>query len=108
MTRQVTSMSSVPGVFLSFLLFAAASFAQDTAPAKPECNAENNHRIWPDKHSRHPGAPVEICTQKGTHYAWRQLTADISRLKARAKPENSAAPPTADAENHHTAPASQE
>jgi hypothetical protein len=107
-------MSSLPRVFLSSLLLAAATFAQDTAPAKPECNAENDHTIWPEKPGQRPGIPVEICTKKRHRYEWQQLTVDISRLrhqeepKTKAKPDTAAVPQTADAGKHPAAPASQE
>jgi hypothetical protein len=79
-------MSSGSHLFLIPVFLAAACFAEDATPAKPECNAENLHKIWPEKTSRRPGAPVEICVEKHhLRYRWQPLTVDISELRALAK-----------------------
>ncbi len=79
-------MPSGPRLILIPVFLAAACFAEDSTPAKPECNAGNLHKIWPEKTSRRPGVPVEICIEKHhLRYHWQPLTVDISELRAQAK-----------------------
>ena len=66
-------------------MFVAVCFARDSIPAKPACNAENLHKIWPEKTDQRPGVPVAICVAKHRRYSWQPLTVDISELRALAK-----------------------
>jgi hypothetical protein len=72
-------------LFLIPVVLAAACLADDATSAKPECNAQNLHKIWPEKADRRSGVPVEICVEKHLRYRWQALTVDISELRAQAK-----------------------
>jgi len=52
---------------------------------KPECNAQNRGKLWPEKTAHAVGVPIEICTAKAWKYRWQQLTVDISQLIAAAR-----------------------
>ena len=96
-------MPSGSRIILLPLILAMACFAEDSAPAKPRCNAENQHRIWPDKASRRPGVPVEICVEKHSRYIWQTLTVDISELRAQVNSNPEPKTPTTDKEGAPTA-----
>ena len=75
-------------------LFLAAVCLADEAPrAKPDCNAENVHKIWPEQNSARPTVPIEICVEKHQHYRWQPLTVDISELRAQAKSDRTTGKP---------------
>ena len=105
---QVTRMPSVTRIILIPIMLAAACFADDTSPAKPECNAENRHRIWPEKTSRRPGVPVEICVEKHSRYVWQPLTVDISELRAQAKSNSNPGPRTPSTDKESAPPVDRE
>jgi len=67
------------------VLIATACFGDEANPAKPECNAENEHKLWPEKNARHSGEPVEICVERRSKYKWEPVTVDISELRAKAR-----------------------
>lgn len=79
----------------------AACFAEEATPAKPECNAENLHKIWPEKTNWRPDVPIEICVEKHLRYRWQPMTVNISDLRVQAKSNGKPAKDPA-------APASQE
>jgi len=64
----------------------AAENSQKAEQAKPECTAKLRGKLWPEKTSRGADVPVEICAPKRFHYEWKQLTVDVSQLKATTKP----------------------
>lgn len=86
-------MSSGSRLILIPVFLAAACLADDTTTPKPECNAGNVHKIWPEQNNPRPGVPIEICVEKRLHYRWQPLTVDISELRAQAKSDRSAAKP---------------
>ncbi len=65
-----------------FALQAAAPRLEIDNSAKPECTAKTRGALWPEKTARGDATPVEICAPRGFHYEWKQLTVDVSQLKA--------------------------
>jgi len=86
---QVTQMAVRSFLLAIPMLMAGACFADEGTPAtpraKPECSAETEHLMWPEKSERRSGGPVEICVEKHLKYRWQPLTVDISELRAKAK-----------------------
>ncbi len=71
------------------IFLAGAGLADERLPAsaraKPECSAQTEHMLWPEKSERRSGGLVEICVGKHLKYRWQPLTVDISELKGKAK-----------------------
>jgi hypothetical protein len=65
-----------------FTLDAAAPRLETGKAEKPECNAQARGKLWPEKAGRGASTPVEICAPHGFSYRWKQLTVDVSELKA--------------------------
>ena len=65
-----------------FSLRAAAPRLETDNSVKPECTAKTRGALWPEKPGRGAATPVEICAPKGFHYEWKQLTVDVTQLKA--------------------------
>jgi hypothetical protein len=74
-------MSRTFRLAVPLLAFAALCSAAEE-PAKPACTAQLRGKLWPEKTSRGADVPVEICAPKRFHYAWQQLTIDVSHLRA--------------------------
>jgi hypothetical protein len=72
-------------LFLIPMLIAAACCAQEVNPVKPVCNAQTQSKLWPEKTSRGNSVPIEICVAGFLKYQWKQLTVDVSQLKAARK-----------------------
>jgi hypothetical protein len=81
-------MSNVIWVAIPLLLAilpgaeAAAPRLETEKTEKPVCNAQSRGKLWPEKTGRGADTPIEMCAPKGWHFEWKQLTVDVSQLRA--------------------------